>query len=142
MGWAAAAAAAAASQRTTPPRSKSQHLCCQRLLLLVVTHGPSAWAIEGNGALPRTVDFLEIDFLERKSVVLADVVVSPSAYLVQWMRSRRFQLPASTFVHPNALPRHKSSGQCLHTGPKRFSSAFPSSCPSTSWRVLPILGLH
>src|SRR5207253_5332393 len=38
--------------------------------------------------------------LEQASLELADVVVSPSAYLVDWMRNAGWQLPEQTLVIP------------------------------------------
>ena len=64
---------------------------------------------------------LEIDFMERQSVALADTVFSPSQactciswgmpftshaqYMVNWLRSQSWELPACLHVLPNpALP--------------------------------------
>ncbi len=43
---------------------------------------------------------LAVSHLERASIELADVVVSPSAYLVEWMRDQGWQLPEQTLVIP------------------------------------------
>ena len=43
---------------------------------------------------------LGVSVLEQAAVELADVVVSPSAYLLEWMRDRGWQLPERTHVIP------------------------------------------
>jgi hypothetical protein len=43
---------------------------------------------------------LEVTIHEQAAVELADVVVSPSAYLVDWMRNQGWQLPKRTLVIP------------------------------------------
>ena len=72
--------------------------------LIVVTHGSNAWVLELNAQLYWGLHPISVDFLERRSVELADDVVSPSHYLVGWMSSRNWRLPASTRVIQNALP--------------------------------------
>lgn len=69
-------------------------------LMVVGTHGPSAWAAEGN-ATPLDP---EIDARERQSVALADILISPSAYLLGWYRDRGWTLPARCHVQQNLLP--------------------------------------
>jgi len=54
--------------------------------MIVVTHGASDWARELNGQLPTNYRVAALSFFERRSVELADLVVSPSRYLVDWMR--------------------------------------------------------
>src|SRR5204863_253051 len=48
--------------------------------------------------------------LERASIELADGVVSPSGYLVDWMRSEGWELPAATHVIPY-LTRPLATGE-------------------------------
>ncbi len=72
--------------------------------LIVVTHGSNAWVLELNAQLYWGLHPISVDFLERRSVELADDVVSPSRYLVDWMASRGWRLPVSTRVIQNALP--------------------------------------
>ncbi|KAI9018417.1 hypothetical protein DFJ74DRAFT_770148 [Hyaloraphidium curvatum] len=80
--------------------AKRQGMLFARTLLVVGAHSPSVWAAWGNLG-PPTVAELQVDHLERESVRLADVLVSPSRYMVDWMLERRWRLPARTLVHPN-----------------------------------------
>ncbi|MDE3175659.1 MAG: glycosyltransferase [Pseudomonadota bacterium] len=72
--------------------------------MICVTHGSNAWVLELNSQLYWGLHPISVDFLERRSVELADDVVSPSRYLVGWMTQRGWRLPASTRVIQNALP--------------------------------------
>lgn len=73
--------------------AKRQGLAFQETKLVVQAHGPTRWAIEANGGFFTHEDQLKIDYLEKKSLEYADFVVSPSAYLVQWMQSNGYVLP-------------------------------------------------
>lgn len=48
---------------------------------------------------------LEVDHMERKMAELSSIVVSPSAYMVKWMRDMKWNLPHHTYVHQNILPK-------------------------------------
>lgn len=72
--------------------------------LVTGTHGSSRWVRELNGDpffLPRQ---LAMEGLERRAVEEADVVLSPSSYLVDDMRSRGWRLPERTFVQQYVTP--------------------------------------
>ena len=79
--------------------AKRQGLAYADTRLVVQLHGPTRWTIEANRAFFSHEDQLKIDFLERMSMRNADAVVSPSAYLVDWVRSHGFELPPSDCVH-------------------------------------------
>jgi O-antigen biosynthesis protein len=71
-------------------------------LFVVFCHGTRRWVLE----MSRRLDVADLEHvlalaaLERMSLELADVVVSPSAYLVDWMRSQGWRLPERTIVIP------------------------------------------
>ena len=73
--------------------AKHQGLAFSNTVLCVGAHSPISWIREINRELPLTIDEPEIDFMERESVALADVVVSPSQYLLGWMRTSGWRLP-------------------------------------------------
>jgi glycosyltransferase involved in cell wall biosynthesis len=83
--------------------AKRQGLCCAALTLVVQTHSPSIWALEGNDQLTDDAAFFDTDFLERRSVELADVLISPSQYMLNWMVEHGWRVPARTFYHFNAV---------------------------------------
>lgn len=93
----------------------------QRIQLVVQAHGSTRWALEANAAFFTHEDQLKIDFMEKRSLEWADWVVSPSAYLVDWMRSQGYRLPeghhkvrviknACTEIASQATSRRKLEG--------------------------------
>ncbi|MBJ3817053.1 glycosyltransferase family 4 protein [Shimwellia pseudoproteus] len=84
--------------------AKKQGLNFNNTEIIINTHGSSMWADEGNYSLPRDQNHLELYYLEQKCVELADSVVSPSAYLIQWMRNKKWKLPFNTKVIFNCEP--------------------------------------
>jgi glycosyltransferase involved in cell wall biosynthesis len=84
--------------------AKHQGLDFNRTILCIGTHSPISWIRELNNEAPYSPDELEMDFMERQSVALADVVVSPSQYMLGWMRSRGWRLPAASYVQQNIAP--------------------------------------
>ncbi|MBY0432080.1 MAG: glycosyltransferase [Rhodospirillales bacterium] len=74
-------------------------------VLVCGTHGPTAWACEANGQRLTGAEALEADGLERLSVAYADVVASPSSYLLEWMERRGWPLPEGRhYVQHNLYP--------------------------------------
>ncbi|MEO8481953.1 MAG: glycosyltransferase [Acidobacteriota bacterium] len=78
---------------------RRQGLCLQNTIAVVGSHSPSLWHKEGMNELPNGVDDVELDFLERESVAMADVLWSPSHHMVRWMDTHGWQLPTRQFVH-------------------------------------------
>lgn len=70
--------------------AKQQGLYFQNTQLVLQMHGPTRWAIEANNSFFTHEDQLKIDFMERESVRKADLIVSPSQYLVDWLRKNNF----------------------------------------------------
>jgi glycosyltransferase involved in cell wall biosynthesis/GT2 family glycosyltransferase len=73
-------------------QAKRQGLALQASLVCVGAHSPVLWHKEGMNELA-SAEELEVDFMERQSVALADVLWSPSEHMVQWMRREGWQLP-------------------------------------------------
>ncbi len=84
--------------------AKHQGLAFARTLLCVHTHGPTLWHKLSNSELVTQIEDLENDFVERASVKLADVVVSPSRYLLDWMNEQGWELPAECYVQQYVRP--------------------------------------
>ena len=79
--------------------AKHQGLALPHTLLCVHTHGPTLWHKLSNSEYVTQLDDLEMDYVERRSVALADVVVSPSHYLFDWMQQQGWLLPENCFVY-------------------------------------------
>ena len=81
--------------------AKHQGLDFSHTTLFVGTHSPISWIRERNREAPYSPDELEMDFMERQCVALADVVLSPSQYMLRWMQTRDWTLPATCYVQQN-----------------------------------------
>jgi glycosyltransferase involved in cell wall biosynthesis/GT2 family glycosyltransferase len=77
--------------------AKRQGLALRESLVCVGAHSPVLWHKEGMNELA-SAEELEVDFMERQSVALADVLWSPSAHMLGWMRREGWQLPRRIIV--------------------------------------------
>jgi len=82
-------------------RAKQHRTHYRNLQIMINTHSPESWSLEGNHTLPENPDFLERDFMERESVAMADWVISPSHYMLSWMRQHQWDVPEIARVIPN-----------------------------------------
>jgi len=90
--------------------AKRQGLAFGDCLFVIGTHGPVAWVKDHSMEYVCDVGELEMDFMERSSVAMADVVLSPSQYLTRWMEQNGWKFPQRTYVVPNVLPQWVRSG--------------------------------
>ena len=83
-------------------RLRQAGLAFENTLFVVFCHGTRRWLVDvaPSIAVGDLHTVLGVSRLEQASLELADVVVSPSAYLVDWMRGRGWQLPQRTLVIP------------------------------------------
>ncbi|MBV9263135.1 MAG: glycosyltransferase, partial [Candidatus Eremiobacteraeota bacterium] len=73
-------------------------------LLAVALHSPSRWVFDLNHILPANRTCAAFDYAERLSLACADVVWSPSRYLLDWVSARGFELPKQTYIQQYVLP--------------------------------------
>jgi len=85
-------------------QAKHQGLAFQHTLFCVGTHSPNAWLKQANSEHYAHPLDLEVDFMERRCVALADIIVSPCQYMLHWMLENGFELPARSYVQQNILP--------------------------------------
>jgi glycosyltransferase involved in cell wall biosynthesis len=85
----------------TAIRLRSLGLDFERTAFVVFCHGTRQWITDVSRKVRVLPGALAVTVLERASVELADAVVSPSAYLVDWMRGEGWRLPERTFVIPH-----------------------------------------
>src|SRR5260370_22080428 len=93
--------------------AKRQGLAFGDATFVIGTHGPTFWVKEGSQDYIRNLGELEIDFMERVSVSAADIVVSPSQYLLNWMQQNGWDLPEQTYVVPYVLPNTVRSEEAV-----------------------------
>ena len=70
----------------------------ERATIAIGIHSSTSWVVETNRTTFLTGQEFAADYLERTSVRLADVVISPSAYMVDWMQSKGWGLPERLFI--------------------------------------------
>jgi O-antigen biosynthesis protein len=78
--------------------ARSQGWAFATTTIAIGVHSPSAWILETNRAQFLTGYEFADDFLERRCVEQADVVISPSAYMLDWVRNHGWELPARAHV--------------------------------------------
>ena len=82
----------------------------ERTLFVVVCYGTRLW-IKDVSRMVRVFPYLlGLSALEGASLELADVVVSPSQYVLQWMQQQGWRLPSRTLVIPY-LSRSAATGE-------------------------------
>jgi O-antigen biosynthesis protein len=74
-----------------------------RCHLSVIAHGNFEWVLDITGKSPETREQLLWTEAERQAVEFADSLISPSAYLIDWMRQHDWKLPVQTLVIQNYL---------------------------------------
>ena len=84
--------------------AKHQGLAFERATLCVGAHSPSSWSKQRNHELVDHVIDLEVDYMERQSVALADVLISSSRYMLEWLSGQGWSLPPTCRVLPSLLP--------------------------------------
>jgi glycosyltransferase involved in cell wall biosynthesis len=85
----------------TSLRLRRLGLAFEQTFFVVFCHGTRQWITDVSRKVRVLPGAQAVTVLERASVELADAVVSPSAYLVDWMRGEGWQLPEQTFVIPH-----------------------------------------
>ncbi len=78
--------------------AKRQGLAFNRATTVVGTHSPRRWLAEAHGIPFDHPIELGDEFLENRCLELADVVISPSAHMLDWLRSRGVSLPKRSYV--------------------------------------------
>lgn len=99
--------------------ARRQGLAFAHTLFCVTLQGPHFWRKADLEYLDRIED-LEIDFLERQCIARADVVVSPTQHLLDWLREQGWQLPATCHVQPPFREAPAPRSNCEASGEREF----------------------
>jgi GT2 family glycosyltransferase/glycosyltransferase involved in cell wall biosynthesis len=88
--------------------AKREGLAFANTKIVVGVHGPTHWVVSANSGKKELTNQgdLEVDFMERKSVELADFVWTPSEQLAQWALQKGWNVPSSASMLP--LPAGKT----------------------------------
>ena len=73
--------------------AKRSGLAFENTRLVHIVHGPSRWLWEANQTIELDAESFAVAHIEQRSAELADTVVGPSQYLLDWMHER-WALPA------------------------------------------------
>lgn len=84
--------------------AKEAGIAFEDTLLAVALHSPSRWVYELNHLLPGRPGYAAFDDAERISLACADLLWSPSRYLLEWAAKQGYELPRQTFVQQYTLP--------------------------------------
>lgn len=84
--------------------SKKNGINFEKVKFIVNTHSATLWSDEGNYQLPYDQNHLELYYMEKSVVEMADEVISPSAYLVEWMSQKKWNIPKNSKVILNCTP--------------------------------------
>ncbi len=84
--------------------AKHQGLAFLDCTMVVGLHGPAIWITTANLDFIGDVEFLERDFMERRSIAYADVLFSASQFMICWAADQGWDLPARSYVQPHILP--------------------------------------
>lgn len=117
-------------------QAKAAGMHFQNSKFVVKCSSPTLWNRIGNAEPITDVQVLSLMFMERRSVELADYVISGSNYLLNWMREQGYQLPEKTFVQPNIFPVDKVSID------KAYDKKLPVSELVFFGRLEPRKGIH
>jgi len=79
-------------------RARDAGLALQNTAFVVHCHGPGRVLVEFARKVPDTLERFGEDVAERAAIGLADAVVSPSEWLLAWMRDHRWPVPSSARV--------------------------------------------
>jgi glycosyltransferase involved in cell wall biosynthesis len=94
----------------TAIRMRALGLAFDKTLFVVYCHGTRQWITDAARKVRVLPGALGITLLEQASIELADVVVSPSQYLIGWMQQQRWRLPTDTRVIPH-ITRSLATGE-------------------------------
>jgi glycosyltransferase involved in cell wall biosynthesis len=99
-----------AAPASTALRARQLSLAFERTLFVVYCHGGRRWITDTARKVRVLPGAHAVTILEQAAVELADVVVSPSAYLLDWMRRQGWRLPDASLVIPY-LTRAVATGE-------------------------------
>ncbi len=118
--------------------AKRQGLAFSGTRMVVQVHGPTRWALEANRVLFSQVEQLKADFMERRSIETADWLVSPSHYLLDWMRRHDFALPPPERIRVISNACSLAASAAMRGG-RKDRPRFPASSSSHPVRAAEVI---
>ncbi len=90
--------------------AKTCGLAFSKTALAIIAHSNTPWLLEANQSFPDNVEQLQIAHMEQQAVEHSDALVSPSEYMLCWMRRAGWKLPETSTVIPYYLNALESPG--------------------------------
>jgi len=87
--------------------AKQQGLYFQDTTICTTAHAPTMWARLSNASMINDLPIVLRDRMERGLVAASDVLISPSRYMIEWMKERDWTMPRHEVVLPNLMPTDK-----------------------------------
>ncbi len=84
--------------------AKRQGISFQSTLLTLALHSPTEWILESNGHPSNWAGFCCFTTAERISIANTDLLWGPSLYLLNWLKSHDYKLPAQLFNQQYVIP--------------------------------------
>jgi glycosyltransferase involved in cell wall biosynthesis len=84
--------------------AKHHGLAFGRATICVGLHNMSAWLKAVDQGHVNDLAEVDTEFMERRTVALADAIVSPSHYLLNWISDQQWEMPGHCYVRQNILP--------------------------------------
>jgi glycosyltransferase involved in cell wall biosynthesis len=101
---------------------------------VVKASSPTLWNAEGNKQPLLHESDLDYAYMERRSIELADTVISGSRHLLAWMWKRGYDMPARSFVWPNIFLPALNEDVAAESAPTRSIRTDPSTGASGKTR--------
>jgi GT2 family glycosyltransferase/glycosyltransferase involved in cell wall biosynthesis len=80
--------------------AKKCGLAFPQTVLATIAHSSTPWILEANCCFPKAPETLALSHLEQRALEESDALISPSEYLVNWMRQAGWSLPENIDIIP------------------------------------------
>ncbi len=88
--------------------AKHQGLKFERTKIIIKIFHPLRWKLFANKTNFESIDYITDDFIERKSIELADILISSSKYMIDWMKDNRWKIPKEILISQDILYNEES----------------------------------
>ena len=78
--------------------AKNQGLMFQNSKIIVKVFHPTSWKLFANKTDFDSLDYIAIDYIEKKSIELCDVLLVSSNYIVNWIKDNDWQIPSEVYM--------------------------------------------
>lgn len=91
--------------------AKHQGLRFEKTKMIVKVFHPLRWRLFANKTNFDSINYITDDFIERKSIESADILMSSSIYMIDWIKDNRWKMPDETIISPDIIYNDESLGE-------------------------------